>query len=251
MLTPNQILSHAQSTNLTKNILTEYYQHELLESFFRQKNSEHFSFIGGTAIRICYGGGRFSEDLDFDTTKLSTFDQLLTDTVSDMKLKGFIIEHRLIHKGAYHCHLKFPHILKKLNLSGYKEEKLLIKVDSASIPKLYTKAHLLNRYGIFQTVKVAPAPVLLAKKLLTLADRRRTKARDIYDITYLWGLASPDEKYLEEFGHTTLKIQIKLLIAFTKNLNLKTLAQEASPFLVSQSDINRILQFPEFLQSKL
>ncbi len=40
----------------------------LLHQLYAQKESRHLIFQGGTAIRWCYGGSRFSEDLDFVTT---------------------------------------------------------------------------------------------------------------------------------------------------------------------------------------
>ena len=251
MLTTNQILGFAHATKLTKNILTEYYQHEILDSFFRQQNSENYSFIGGTALRICYGGSRFSEDLDFDTADLTTFDQLMLDTINDMQAKGFVIEYRLVHKGAYHCYLKFPSILKDAGISGYSEEKLLIKLDSAPIKNLYTQPHLLNQYGIFRNIKVAPASVILAKKLLTISTRNRPKGRDLYDVTYLWGMVNPDEEYLKDLANISLKDQLNNLIEFVSTLNLKTLAMDVSPFLLNQKDVDRVLHFDQFLKSKL
>lgn len=251
MLTPNQILSYSDSNILSKNILTEYFQHELLSSLFNQKNSEHYSFIGGTAIRICYGGQRFSEDLDFDTTNLDAFDALLKETIADMTAKGFIIESRLVHKGAYHCYLKFPHILKNFGISGYNEEKLLIKVDATLVKELKTTPHLINKYGVFQTIKVAPAKTILSKKLLTISQRKRPKGRDLYDVTYLWGLTEPDLDYLKTVGNTTLKDHLHYLIKFCNKLDLNNLAKDVSPFLSNPTDLNRVTQFVDFLQSKL
>lgn len=251
MLTLSQILSYTGSTKITKNILTEYFQHELLGSLFAQKNSEQYSFIGGTAIHVCYDGQRFSEDLDFDTTNPDAFDILLADTITDMTAKGFIIESRLVHKGAYHCYLKFPRVLKDFAISGYDEEKLLITVDATAIKELKTTPHLLNKYGVFQTIKVAPTSTILSKKLLTIAQRKRPKGRDLYDVTYLWGLAEPDADYLKKVGQTTLKDQLQHLISYVKKLDLNSLAKDVSPFLIQPSDAKRVTQFGEFLQSKL
>ena len=40
----------------------------ILHQLYAQKESRHLIFQGGTAIRWCYGGSRFSEDLDFVTS---------------------------------------------------------------------------------------------------------------------------------------------------------------------------------------
>jgi predicted nucleotidyltransferase component of viral defense system len=54
-----------------RSALIEYLQYEILDSIFKQKDSEKLSFIGGTAIRIVYKSQRFSEDLDFDNFNLN------------------------------------------------------------------------------------------------------------------------------------------------------------------------------------
>lgn len=251
MLTLDQILSYTKSSKISKNILTEYYQHELLGSLYSQAGSENYSFIGGTAIRICYGGSRFSEDLDFDTTSLEDFDRLISDTVNDMTSKGFILESRFVHKGAYHCYLKFPDVLKNYGISGYRDEKLLIKVDATATNKLYSSNNLVNKYGIFQTIKVAPASTILSKKLITISERKRPKGRDLYDVTYLWGMTEPDQEYLQHAANVSLKDQLNHLIKFVDTLDLKLLAKDVSPFLINPKDLDRVLHFDQFLKSKL
>ena len=144
---------------------------------------------------------------------------------------------------------KFPGLLKNLGLSGYKEEKLLIKVDAAPINKLFTHTHLLNQFGIFQTVKVTTVDALLAKKLLTVMSRKRPKGRDFYDITYLWGLTGPNHEYLRDIGHTTLSTILKELQSFVRKQDLRVMAAEVSPFLTNQSDISRVLHFDTFISS--
>ncbi|MFH1244366.1 MAG: nucleotidyl transferase AbiEii/AbiGii toxin family protein [bacterium] len=251
MLTLKQILSYTTASRITKNILTEYYQHELLSSLFSQNNSEFFSFIGGTAIRICYGGIRFSQDLDFDTSKLDASDELLKNTIIDMTAKGFVIESRLVHKGTYHCYLKFPHVLKSFGISGYSEEKLLIKIDATTCQSFQSTPHILNKYGVFETIKVAPASTILSKKLLTIGERKRPKGRDLYDVTYLWGLTEPDIEYLQTVAEVSLKDQLRKLIKYVDTLNLSDLARDVAPFLLNLSDSKRITNFGEFLKSKI
>ncbi len=251
MLTIDQILSYTNSSKISKNILTEYYQHELLASFFSQKGSEIYSFIGGTAIRICYGGTRFSEDLDFDTTSLKDFDDLVVSTIKDMASKGFIIESRIVHKGAYHCYLKFPDVLKNSGISGYDEEKLLIKIDATNTSSLFTTSYLLNKYGVFKSIKIASPATLLSKKLITITERKRPKGRDLYDVTYLWGMVEPDQKYLTTIAQISLKDQLSKLMQYLDTLDLNALAADVSPFLMSPNDIDRVLYFKDFLKTKL
>jgi len=251
MLSNDQIVSFTKSSNITKNILQEYLQHELLDSFYKQSGSENYSFIGGTAIRIVYGGKRFSEDLDFDTTDLESFDRILSEVVEDMKYKGFNLEFRLIHKGAYHCHIKFPKILQIHGLSGYDEEKLLVKFDASNTDILYSQKNILNNYGVFQTINVAPPSILLSKKLLTIQSRKRPKGRDLYDVTWLWGMAKPDESYIRSNTNKDLHTTLQELLQYVITLDLDDLSKQTSIFLEQSSELSRILNFPSFIEQKI
>ena len=234
-----------------KHVLAEYYQHELLDSIYKQKGSEHFCFHGGTAIRIIYGSRRFSEDLDFDTDKIAMFNELLEKVVKDMQAKGFDIEFRLIHQDAYHCHIKFPHVLKQLGLSGYEAEKLLIKVDATPVRKLAGDPALINNYGIFRNIVVSSRDIILAKKLVTIPERNRPKGRDLYDVTWLWGMAKPNEKYLKDVLGQSLQEVLKNIHKYVLTLDLTVLARETRQFLINPDDVNRILEFPEFIHQQL
>ena len=95
-----------------KGALVEYLQYELLDSLFKLPGSEKLSFIGGTAIRIIYQSQRFSEDLDFDNFGITAmkFKALLNNACSEMRLKGFNLEHSFVtHEPHYHCYIKFLH----------------------------------------------------------------------------------------------------------------------------------------------
>jgi len=251
MIGIDQILKYAQSDKLTKHILEEYFQHEILDSFFKQEGSMDYSFVGGTAIRIAYGGGRYSEDLDFDTTNLASFEKLLALVIKDMEYKGYELEFKFQHKGVYHCHIKFPRILHTYGLSGYEEEKMLIKFDAAPFTKLYTVSQSLSNYGVFRRIQTAPSPVLLAKKLLTIGARKRPKGRDLYDVTWLWGMGAPDADYLQKESQTTLKEVMIAVRDYVATLDLPTLANETKEFLINPDDVNRIIEFPSFIKQQL
>jgi len=251
MIDPISLTQFAGLAEFNKHALTEYYQHELLDSLFKHKGSEHFSFHGGTAIRIIYGGRRFSEDLDFDTDNIDSFDGLLMGVIDDMKIKGFELEFRLIHKGAYHCHIKFPNILKELGLSGHDQEKLLIKIDAAPSKALVTEGVLLHNYNIFRNIYVDPSDIILAKKLVTIPERNRPKGRDMYDVTWLWGIAKPNEKYLKDNLGLTLKQTLQNVHKYVLTLDLELFARETKQFLINPDDVNRIIEFPSFIKQQL
>lgn len=47
------------------NIIREYFEIEILNELSKSVLAERIIFYGGTALRLAYGGERFSEDLDF------------------------------------------------------------------------------------------------------------------------------------------------------------------------------------------
>ena len=251
MLNSKQITNFTGLKVFNKHFLIEYCQHELLDSFFKQKGSENFSFVGGTAIRIVYGGQRFSEDLDFDAQTTTNFDELLTKVVKDMENKGFLIEFRLIHKDAYHCHLKFPRILHELGLSGHKEEKLLIKVDASKTSNFAAIDYLLNNYGVFRSINVTPPDIILSKKLLTIIQRKRPKGRDLYDVIWLWGMTQPNKDYLKKVTGKSLPRILENIMTYTSKMDLKAMQQEVKLFLVDPDQVSRMLLFPQFIKQKI
>ena len=135
MLTVEQISGYFPLPLRQRNprgMLVEYLQYELLDSLFKNAAAAALSFIGGTAIRILHDSHRFSEDLDFDNFGLSfsQFEELLKTACRDMEYKGFLIEYRVVEKGAWHCYIRFPKILQEAGLSPDAERKILIRIDS-------------------------------------------------------------------------------------------------------------------------
>lgn len=251
MLNPKQIIKFSGLKKINKHLLIEYCQHELLDSIFKQKESEKFSFMGGTAIRIIYGGGRFSEDLDFDTKEVEHFDNLLTKVVKDMENKGFSIEFRFVHKDVYHCYIKFPELLYDLGLSKHKGEKLLIKVDVSKTNNFTASDFLLNNYSVFRNIKVTTPDIILSQKLLTIVERNRAKGRDLYDIIWLWGMTEPNEDYLKSISGKSIKEMLKVIDDYLTELDLKSMQQEIDLFLINPTDIKHAIVFPQFIKQKI
>ena len=113
-------------------ILKEYLQYKILDIIFSSRYGKDMVFMGGTAIRIVYGGDRFSEDLDLDNYNLSEkdFNKLTEHIKSELEKDGLKIEFRNTFRGVYHCYLKFPKILFANKLSPLKDEKIMIRLDS-------------------------------------------------------------------------------------------------------------------------
>jgi len=234
-------------------ILVEYLQHELLDSIFKNKASGDLAFIGGTAIRVLYSSPRFSEDLDFDNFGLpfKQFESLLTAACKDMTYKGFVIEYRFVEKGAYHCYVKFPDILHRAGISPLASRKILIRIDTEIKEKNYEpQTFVLNRFSLYRRIFTAPVAVLLSQKMMTVLGRKREKGRDLFDVSYLLGLAEPDFKYIAGMIHLERMEFLKLFDQRLDELDLEYLANDVEPFLFDSEQKDRVLTFKDYWKTK-
>ena len=251
MLTIDQIRSYFSETVFRKNphgALVEYLQYELLDSLFKNPNSAHLSFIGGTAIRILHQSVRFSEDLDFDSFDLSFtgFEELLTTACRDMEYKGFIIEYRIAKHNAFHCYIRFPEMLFNAGISPDKGRKILLQVDTEKKVKYYTpNTVVLNKFAVFRRILSAPPAILLAQKMLAVLFRKREKGRDLFDVSFLMGITKPDFEYVEKCIGVEKNEFLKMFTERLNELDLNFLATDVEPFLFTPEQKDRVLSFRE------
>jgi len=57
------------TNDVLRNILKETLQYYVLDFLYNSSYGENLIFTGGSALRICYGLNRLSEDLDKDMVK--------------------------------------------------------------------------------------------------------------------------------------------------------------------------------------
>lgn len=237
-----------------KAALIEYLQYEILDSIFKQKDSEKLSFIGGTSIRIVYQSQRFSEDLDFDNFGLSfeEFKKLLDNTAKDMSSKGFELEFRFVKKMAFHCYIKFPNLLFLNKLSPNDDEKILIRIDTVEKDKnIIPTIHILNNFGIYRKILVNPIETILSQKILAILERKREKGRDFYDVSYLLSMTKPDYEYFKKNRDWKPEDVKEKLLGRVDQLNMKELSNEVLPLLLKPEDIDRVSTFKEYIEQKL
>lgn len=240
--------------NHPESVLKEYIQHELLDSIFKIDNSNNISFIGGTAIRIIYGSQRFSEDLDFDNFGLSfeDFKKMMETVVKDMHLKGFNIEFRFIEKDAFHCYIKLPELLYSNELTKHAGEKILIRIDTVRKNKIINpELVILNKFDVYRKILVNSANVILSQKLITALSRKTLKGRDFYDISYLFGFTEPDFDYIEKSLDVKKEVFINNFLKQCEKIDFNSLARDIEPFLIDQQSIERVINFKQFIFSKL
>lgn len=194
----------------------------LLYHLYSQSGSHDLIFQGGTALRWCYGGSRFSEDLDFVTPldekalhrilgkalkaaeremiphfgpgKMSTIDK---STRSDTK-KLFIHYQPVTSRERVSVKLEFEGIKKGLS----PDTKKTILSSLPSVSYLVTSGDF--RIPRPSTVLVVETPAeILSDKIRALLERRYIKGRDIYDIWYLrsaLGASVLKEQVEKKFG---------------------------------------------------
>ena len=77
----------------------DYLQHLLLALLYAR--SQALIFKGGTALRIAYRGGRYSEDLDFNApADITALQQLWANVLVELERYGVVAERREVWQGA-------------------------------------------------------------------------------------------------------------------------------------------------------
>ena len=236
-----------------RNLLREYLQYKILEIIFSSKYGKRLSFMGGTATRIIYSNSRFSEDLDFDNLGVdkNDFEELSKLIQKRLKLEGYIIEIKNVFKDVYRSYIRIPKILFENKLSGHKEEKMLIQIDTEPQRFSYHPDKIIiNKFDVFLRINVTPADILVSQKIYAIFKRKRAIGRDFFDVVFLLAKTKPNFDYLK------LKLNIinmyglkKKLLSRCKSLNFKILAKSVAPFLFIASDSKKVLYFYDYIKS--
>ena len=232
-------------------MLREYLQYKILEIIFESKYANKLCFLGGTCLRIVHNNTRFSEDLDFDNFELSEkdFENIAKIIEIQLKRQGYEIEIKNVFAGAFHCYIKFPKLLFNEGVSGHKEQKILIQLDTEpQYFKYQPEKIILNKFDIFTSINTTPKDILLAQKFYALINRKRKKGRDFFDIVFLLKSTLPNFEYLQQKIKIKNKIELKeRILEEVSKINLQELSKDVQPFLFNASDIKQILLFKEYI----
>jgi len=200
-----------------KYMLKEYIQLMILDHLSATPYIRKITFIGGTSIRLIKGIDRFSEDLDFDCKEFSEneFMEMTNGILRFLQRSGL----RVIPKDknnkkleAFRRNIYFPELLFDLGLSGHREERFLIKVESQDQLVNY-KPEIVNikGCGFFFPMPVPSDAVLCAMKVSAMLNRQ--KGRDFYDSMFLLSQELPD------FTFMAIRSGISDLVALKKAAN--------------------------------
>jgi len=187
---------------LTKYMLKEYVQLMILDYLSTTSYIRKITFIGGTSIRLTKGIDRFSEDIDFDCKMLSEEDfiKMTDDILQFLRQYGLRVEAKeQVNKKlkAFRRNIFFPEFLFELGLSGHREERFLVKIESQDQGVNYTPELInIKGCGFYFPMPMPPDPVLCAMKVSAMLDRK--KGRDFYDAMFLLSQTLPDFAFLKE-----------------------------------------------------
>jgi predicted nucleotidyltransferase component of viral defense system len=251
----NYFPAHIRDNSLyDKHILKEYLQLIILDYLSSTPHIRKIAFIGGTNLRLVKGIDRFSEDLDFDCKDFSKeeFTEMTNGIVRFLVRSGFQIETRDKENPkltAFRRNLYFPELLFDLALSGHKEERFLIKVESQDQGIKYeTIMANIKGCGFFFPFPVPSDGVLCSMKIAAMLNR--SKGRDFYDLMFLLSQAKPDYDFqskrcginnLVDFKETTQK--------FLTTIDLKKKQKDFEHLLFNKQNSARILRFGYFIDS--
>ena len=173
----------------------EVIHHDILYVLHQKGFLGKLTFMGGTSLRLCYGGSRLSEDLDFTCGDFFI--------KQDFKGMAEYLESFLQNKYQINVSVREPQKPGEGNTSTWKitlekcsgrpdlpSQKM--HVDICSLPSFEVEHRaVVNHYNLDSQIIGLPIPVqsqreIMADKMIAFAYRkRRIKPRDVWDIVYL------------------------------------------------------------------
>ncbi len=189
-------------THMRPVIEKELLHYDILYCLEQKGLLDNLVFQGGTSLRLCYGGNRFSEDLDFAGGK-----NFSSQTLAEMKN---CIEHYIGSRYGLEVFVKEPSSLRQdpkyseLNIDKWQISVITqphrkdiprqrIKIEVANIPA-HTKqtVSLKANYNFLPSgygdtlIYAESIDEIMADKLISLpATQRYIRNRDVWDLTWL------------------------------------------------------------------
>ncbi|MDP4290662.1 MAG: nucleotidyl transferase AbiEii/AbiGii toxin family protein [Bacteroidota bacterium] len=237
-----------------KHILKEYLQLMILDHLSSTPYIQKMVFIGGTSLRLVKGIDRFSEDLDFDCKDLSKdeFLEMSNGVIRFLERSGLWVEAKDKDSSkltAFRRNIHFPELLFELGLSGHREERFLIKVESQNQGIVYSPVITnIKGCGFFFPFPVPSDGVLCSMKIAAMLSR--SKGRDFYDLMFLLAQTKPDYDFLSKrCGVPDLQELKQTTAELLKTVDLNKKKKDFEHLLLNKRNSEKILRFGEFMNS--
>ncbi|MBI3534386.1 MAG: nucleotidyl transferase AbiEii/AbiGii toxin family protein, partial [Deltaproteobacteria bacterium] len=241
------------------NTIREYIQTIILKIIFQSKYGSALSFMGGTALRICYNIKRYSDDLDFalDNPKEPyDFFQLIKLIQKELIWLKFDVtssasKDKIVQKGF----LRFAGLGKEFGLKSLGSMQKLhvkIEVDISPIPikTEERESFFVNRFQEIFPILKHTLPTLFAGKVLAILKRPYNRGRDYYDL--IWYLTQKTELNLVYLNrglkNANFKNQTEVLNTLQKkiqSIDPSMILKDMSRFLEDPTEKDWILKYQE------
>jgi predicted nucleotidyltransferase component of viral defense system len=201
------MVKHGIPGEMEQNLVKEAIHLHLLSALSNAGVLRHVVFQGGTALRLCYGGERYSEDLDFVCGKAGAY-------VDKIEFNGLIQDALTITKKSLHRDFDVnpeqialkqpsnPMAIKgdALSVAAWQivvpisptphSPKSRIKIELANVPSYDSGPNVARAtQGLVQMQDVIltaeSANEILADKAVALTAREVLKYRDVWDVWFL------------------------------------------------------------------
>lgn len=249
MLTSNQIKEFSRLLKINSSVVVrEYTQTLFLKELYGEKYSQNIFFKGGTAIRLVFGGTRFSEDLDFAVTgNKEDFNVFVAGFFKKLvKLYDFSFKKRKTITGVKYL------LTSDLNTANY---KVFINLDFSFREKILrpSRSVITTNYPVIFTsfINHLSAEEMAAEKIRALLTRN--KGRDIYDLWFLLSKNITIEKNLVEKKLKYYNIKAfkpKQLVTKINKFNKEKFVIDLRPF-VPINEREKLADFFEYVVSFL
>ena len=237
-----------------KYMLKEYIQLMILDYLSSTPYLPKVVFIGGTSLRLAMGIDRFSEDLDFDCKALSKdeFIEMTNGVIRFLKQSGIRVEARdkeNLKLTTFRRNIHFPELLFDLGLSGHKEERFLIKIESQDQGVNYNPVVTnIKGCGFFFSFPIPPDGVLCSMKMAAMLAR--AKGRDFYDAMFLLSRTTPDYDFLQKrCGISNLQELKEAVWKCLETVDLKKKQKDFEHLLFTKTSSEKIVRFDAFVKA--
>ena len=255
--------SDQQLASLKTTVEKELLHHEIIATMARHGFLKKLTFQGGTCLRMMYGSNRLSEDLDFAGGSDFNFEQL--ESLKECRHSELSKKHNLkinvsqpnfeklkekekIKVGRWKVSIETEPENKSASWQKIRLEVATVPAHTSSLrPMIKTYQQMPDGYQSI-LVNCESLEEIAADKFVALALRKSIKARDIWDLTWLYQqkveadpklVLSKFEDYQSQNG---VEVLASRLLALPQYLDSGEFEQEMERFLmasISQTSIHQ------------